>query len=364
MSIRSLIESGTRHSAELLRGPDRRRQFNFIANRVALLGQWTDHVPHPTRISLDPVNVCNLKCPFCSTGNGTTQMKKARLTPELFERIWANVRPGLFKEAHLYNWGEPFLNPHTTDFLRRFADAGVETWISSNLSVKDYDDAFAERLVESGLARMIISADGISQEVYERYRVGGSVERVMKNVKLIADAKKRLGSKTPIMQWRVLLNRFNQGEIAEAGRKAVELGAHFQVTPVFQVPEELREEWHADMTKAIFGEGGVVASWGLNTGPLIHTECRQLWDQIIVNSDGDVMPCCVTADQKAAIGNLAEEDIMSIWNGEMIRKLRRFVTRPGESAPDFHNSCEDCTQRYCTWSPEGLPKTSNGTGKH
>ena len=57
----------------------------------------------------------------------------------------------------------------------------------------------AKRTVESGLDRLIISIDGTTQEVYQQYRVGGNLEKVLQGASNIVKWKKELKSKTPFV---------------------------------------------------------------------------------------------------------------------------------------------------------------------
>ena len=56
----------------------------------------------------------------------------------------------------------------------------------------------AEELVKSGLSRIIVSMDGLTQETYEAYRVGGSVEQCKAALRSVREAKNRLHGHTTI----------------------------------------------------------------------------------------------------------------------------------------------------------------------
>ncbi|MCR6720110.1 MAG: hypothetical protein NVV59_07350 [Chitinophagaceae bacterium] len=51
-------------------------------------------------------------------------------------------------------------------------------------------DENARRTIESGLDRLIISIDGTTQEVYEQYRVGGQLNKVIEGARNIVKWKK------------------------------------------------------------------------------------------------------------------------------------------------------------------------------
>ena len=97
----------------------------------------------------------------------------------------------------LYSWGEPFLNREIDKYVAYANEANIATFISTNLN-KPLTPDMAERIIRSGLDVLIVSLDGVTQDVYEVYRVGGRLDRVIDNIKLLVQKKKELGSKTPI----------------------------------------------------------------------------------------------------------------------------------------------------------------------
>src|SRR5690606_11675796 len=76
-----------------------------------------------------------------------------------------------------YFQGEPYLNPNFLDMATYAASKGIYTSTSTNAHY--LKDEVAKKTVESGLERIIISIDGTTQDVYQQYRVGGQLEKVL-----------------------------------------------------------------------------------------------------------------------------------------------------------------------------------------
>src|SRR5262249_4327103 len=109
----------------------------------------------------------------------------------------------------------------------------MHTMISTNLSLPRFD---ADAYVESGLDFMILSIDGVTQQVYERFRRKGDIEAVYANVHKLVAAKKRSGRATPIIAWRFLAFQHNIHEIPAAIDKARELGVdRFNADPAWDI---------------------------------------------------------------------------------------------------------------------------------
>jgi MoaA/NifB/PqqE/SkfB family radical SAM enzyme len=92
----------------------------------------------------------------------------------------------------LYSWGEPFQNQRIHEYIAYAHKQKIATIISSNLN-KPLTLEMAEQVIKSGLDVMIVSLDGVTQDVYEVYRVTGHLDRVLDNLKLL-DEKKRSGA--------------------------------------------------------------------------------------------------------------------------------------------------------------------------
>ncbi len=315
-------------------------------NTKELREQKTVLESYPSILYLEPCSSCNLRCPFCPTGTGTLKIEQGILQPETFNEIVSKLNLDALKLVLLFNWGEPFLNKHINDYIRFFTDRGIETLINANFSAKDYDDAFLRGLVESGLSHLWVSIDGATQETYEKYRVRGNLKRVLGNMKRLNEIKQQQGSPTPIVQYKMLLNKFNESQQDLAAQQAEEVGAELLIHDNFWVPEHLRDEWESQ--QAVESRNGQIhtSTRGAADGE-IDTECRQLWDSVLVNVNGDVFPCCIVRDDKHKVGNLLEQSFEEIWNGPIMQTLRGYVTDPEAPAPEFDNWCEGCPHRYC-----------------
>ena len=106
------------------------------------------------------------------------------------------------------------------------------TALSTSLSVRRFDpDAY----VESGLDFMVLSIDGATQAVYERFR-DGILELVFENVRKLVEAKRRLGKRTPVLSWNFLAFDITRTKSRAAARMARKLGVNlFRVVNPFDV---------------------------------------------------------------------------------------------------------------------------------
>ncbi|MEO7210912.1 MAG: radical SAM protein, partial [Chitinophagaceae bacterium] len=67
--------------------------------------------------------------------------------------------------------------------------------------------------MESGLDRLIISIDGTTQDVYQQYRRGGKLDKVIAGARNIVKWKKELKSKTPFVFFQFLVVKPNEHQV-------------------------------------------------------------------------------------------------------------------------------------------------------
>ncbi len=199
-----------------------RKFWNFI--RVEFQIRFARRVVSgsPYEWEIDTTNICQLKCPLCHTGKGTIHRDQGVMNYELFTEIVDQIKHSCLWLT-LYSWGEPFLNQRIHEYIAYAHKQKIATIISSNLN-KPLTPEMAEQVVRSGLDVMIVSLDGVTQEVYEIYRVAGHLDRVLDNLRLLDETKRRLGSETPYIEWQFIVMKQNEHQLDEARELAGTLG--------------------------------------------------------------------------------------------------------------------------------------------
>ena len=90
--------------------------------------------PLPTYVAIDPVNICNLKCPLCPTGADNLKYKKNMMSFKTFTTI-INKMPSV-ASIDLFNWGEPFINSELCDMIHYATRRNIAVYIDTNFSFK------------------------------------------------------------------------------------------------------------------------------------------------------------------------------------------------------------------------------------
>src|SRR6266498_3369590 len=157
-----------------------RRVWNFVKVLSSYhVSKWTKKSVqwgYPVSISFEPTTSCNLRCPECPSGLRAFTRPTGMLKKDFFEETIDDVYKELLYLI-FYFQGEPYLNPDFLEMVKYAHDKGIYTATSTNAHY--LTDEKAKKTVESGLDRLIISIDGTTQNVYQQYRVGGKLEKVL-----------------------------------------------------------------------------------------------------------------------------------------------------------------------------------------
>jgi len=295
-----------------------------------------------------PGNVCNLRCPYCITGK-RGQEEEGVMPLTMFETIYDKIKAHA-KIVWLYDQGEPFVIPHLLQMVERLTGSRIFVHLDSNFASRKFSDDFSEQIVRSNLHYIRISADGVSQKSYEKYRVGGSIETVFSNIASVCNAKRRLGSPYPVLTWKFLISRFNEHEIALARRLAQKWG--IEICYDILVSEDaswyssqynletkiLPEGWRPKEQDSIDIGQTYAKIW--QPHEMLHPCCSQPIDTMIVNRNGLVFPCCsVPQTSQYLVGDLFRDDVETIWNNVLLAGCREFVMNYGATSSPPPSVC-------------------------
>ena len=293
----------------------------------------------PFQITLEPGNVCNLRCPLCPTPTRESRLPSGMLELENARRILDAFPYAI--ELTLSNWGEPLLNPVVFDIVREAKARDLEVRMESNFT-RVADEQF-DALIDSGLDRLVVALDGASQETYERYRVGGVFAVVLDNLRRLREVQRARDDHRTVLEWKMVVHRHNEHELDAARAMADELGMRFTAVTIW-TPDDQREWLPTDRSH--------MADRTRDGGP---RKCHHLWQTVSVNFNGDVFPCCSEFAPSDRLTNVIDGSFDGTWNSTDVRARRRRNRGPVD--------CDGChgdkeTRWYQTWmtsAPDAPP---------
>jgi MoaA/NifB/PqqE/SkfB family radical SAM enzyme len=290
----------------------------------------------PSVVAVESVNGCNLRCPECPTGTSDPLgRRKGKAKLQDMKSVIDQVA-GKCLQMSFHNQGEPLLND---DFYAACAYAvgkGLWTVIHSNLSIRSKD--LAQRIVSSRLCNLVVSCDGVTQEVYEKYRVGGDVELVFENMRAIAEEKRKAGRRLPWITAQFLVFDHNWWQMKRFQERALSAGAN----EILFLPG-----YRNGTVKS--GHVGAEQVFQLSQLDWIERKpastCCDVWDTLLIAYDGGLYPCCFSyrdQDLFSAPEEASEFAIADRWNGPAYRAARRFFLGNSMPLKDLPEPCRCC----------------------
>ena len=295
----------------------------------------------PISISIEPTTSCNLRCPECPSGLRSFTRPTGMLEGNLFKHIIDELSETLLYLI-FYFQGEPYLHPKFLDLVKYASKKGIYTATSTNAHY--LSDENAKKTVESGLDRMIISIDGTTQEVYEQYRVGGNLEKVIEGTKNIVRWKKELKSKTPHVIFQFLVVKPNEHQLAAVKKLAEELGVNevgFKTAQIYDYQNG--SDLIPSIEKYARYKQNTDGSFDIKNKLLDH--CWKMWHSCVITWDGLVVPCCFDKDAEYRLGDLKRKTFKEVWHGEPYQTFRKSLT---DSRAEIE-MCKNCTEGTKVW---------------
>jgi MoaA/NifB/PqqE/SkfB family radical SAM enzyme len=187
-------------------------------------GEIADQMPEI--LWIEPIVFCNLRCPGCGRELIAASRRRRIMPFETYKSALDQLGSGL-RLLFFYDYGESFLHPRAVDMLT-YARSVNETMLihCSTNGIPLRDERKQREVIETGVDELLFSVDGSSQEVYERYRVGGDFEGVLKVMESMIGMRNSLGLDRPRIMWRYILFRWNDSdqEMDRARRLARDIG--------------------------------------------------------------------------------------------------------------------------------------------
>lgn len=296
----------------------------------------------PISLSFEPTTSCNLRCPECPSGLRSFHRPTGMLQGDLFRKV-IDEQEKTLAYLILYFQGEPFLNPEFLDFVRYASSKQIYTATSTNAHYLNNENAKAT--VQSGLDRLIISIDGLTQETYEQYRIGGNLEKVIEGTKNVVSWKKKLASKTPHIIFQFLAVRPNEHEVPELYKLADELGVDQVAVKTAQLYDYengndlMPTNEHLSRYKKQSN-----GTYALKSKLMNH--CWKMWHSSVLTWDGRVVPCCFDKDADHPMGTVQDNSFDSVWSSTEYRQFRSALLK-GRSEIDI---CKNCTEGTKIWA--------------
>jgi radical SAM protein with 4Fe4S-binding SPASM domain len=274
----------------------------------------------PVHIALEPTNACNAKCPVCETGKGEMKRRTGLLGLEVYKRFIDKAAPTT-NSMLLYFMGETFLNKNAYDMIRYAREKNIYVDTCTN---GDFVDA--KGVVYSDINKISFQIGGMTEETHQRYRVASSLEKAKKNLYELIEERNRTPESNVQIEVGFIVMRHNEHEVPAFLEWAKQIGVDTAnvIDPCVRnmleghayLPKD-KNYWYYDEDAF---ERGI-----LKPKVLPENECVWIWNSIQINWNGDAVPCCRDPNGQHILGNVFEEGLSRVFNGQKARDFRRQI---------------------------------------
>jgi len=284
--------------------------------------------PLPTRLWIEPTNLCNLHCKMCLNKNLPSD-KRGTMDFELFKKI-IDEASDFTHDIYLHHRGESLLHPQIFDMIAYAKKKGLYTRLHTNGTLLNKENSGL--LLDSGLDFLSFSFDGYDKKTYESIRIGAQFEKTLTNIIEFLKIKQRRKSRSPFTVLTVIdFSSKKERKLNEEKKRNFLSSFHY--LPLNALRIRRPHNWGGELNKD-----------SLNHRTLLgFVPCTFLWYALAVFWDGTVVPCPQDFFGKLAIGNVKENSLVQLWNSEKEVFIRERMTR---NSYKVLNPCSECDRLW------------------
>jgi radical SAM protein with 4Fe4S-binding SPASM domain len=242
------------------------------------------------------------------------------MKPELFHKIIDEVaRESPDTRLWLAIMGEPLMDKDIVSHLRYARDHGVQR-VHLNTNGTFLEGQLVNDIFDAGVESIYIAIDAATAETFNKVRPGGDFNRVKQNVENLLNMRTRHSRKKPEIVVQFIVMGENESEIDGFHAYWLERGAVVKI--------RLRQGWGLD-----------ISAPDLQKAHIERFPCPWLLRTMNVHWNGRVTQCDADYEEKYSAGDINQQSIKEIWNGELA--LRRERHWAGQFQHPLCNACRD-----------------------
>ena len=275
-------------------------RFLFYRYRYEVFPQQLQLDEFPPCLQIEPASICNYRCVFCYQVDTSFSKKNngmmGAMSFDLFKSLIDDAE-GNCEAISLASRGEPLICPDIEKMLA-YAE-GKFLALKLNTNAWFLDEAKCHAILQAGVNTVVFSAESASEPNYSRFRVGGQLERVVKNIKRFHEIReKQYAHSTTISR---------VSGVKVPGSDDIDHMERFWGDWVDQVSFVDYNPWENTYQQPINN---------------IKTACSDLWRRMFVWWDGSVNPCDSDYKSTLCVGKASESGLSSLWRSQQYEELR------------------------------------------
>ncbi|MBF0288495.1 MAG: radical SAM protein [SAR324 cluster bacterium] len=264
----------------------------------------------PRYIQIETTISCNATCWFCPQKFATR--RPMFMTNDVWKKIIDDTRElGVTYRPFILN--EPFIDkrmPQIIQYIKEDPTASVEF----NTNGEPLTPKRADEIIEAGVDTVRFSVDGIKKETFDEAR-GISYDKVYANVGYFL---KTANASEKNITTEIRMIRFPGTE---------------------EEQKEFYEYWQDYNPSSIIFTDLYRYPWEGQTDSL-NLPCLKIIDEMFFYVDGRATLCCWDSKERQIVGDVREEHVLDIWNGEILKHCRELLDEGKRSEIHLCSRCD------------------------
>lgn len=290
---------------------------------AALFEHHRAQFPHIHQI--EPTNQCNLSCMMCPRKDNMTR-KVGLMEIALFHKIIDEIanfpEKVKEKELELFHFGESLFHPHFPEMIRYASAQELKPVLSIN--PMNLSQEHIEILPQCMPHKIIVSLDSMEAKKLQRIRgPKADLTKSVTNTELLLQSNLRQGNITDIVI-RMIVMDINRDEIESFKKFWAQRGGRVEFRDFFP--------WNKEELSGL----GTFKKYP----PFMP--CPFPWQYMVIQWNGDIVPCCRDYNGVLTLGNVAEQSLQEIWASTEYVEFRKKMVQ----GTDLSSYCRECMSLY------------------
>ncbi len=289
----------------------------------------------PISYSIEPTNHCNLQCPECPSGLGSLTRPLGLLKISEFRELIDQIKDTGFY-VQLFFQGEPYINKDLPAMISYAQSKNIYISISTNGHF--VNDKNVDYVLDNAPDKLIFSVDGLDEESYQKYRVGGTFEQADNGLRALVNRKKERELKKPFVEFQFIVMKQNENQLEDVKKYCKQVGVDKLVFKTMQISSYENAAKFLPSNKKF--RRYTVENDSFRIKHKIKNHCFALWRTSVITWDGRVVPCCFDKDAQNEIGVINGRTFNDIWKSKEYYDFRSKVLSNRKSV----SMCTNCTE--------------------
>jgi radical SAM protein with 4Fe4S-binding SPASM domain len=266
-------------------------------------GKKKINLGYPPYLLIEPVSTCNLRCPFCFQTDKSFTKKPFMgvIDFEFFKKIVDQADELEVGAITIASRGEPTMHKKFGEMLEYVNQKKNIFELKTNTNGTYLNEKICHSIFKNNVTQIVVSSDHYIKEDYERLRLGSNFEKVVSNVDMLFNIRKK---DYPNSTTEIRISGIdNEKNLDRKKFRDFWIKRSDHVTASYPA-----ERWN---------------TYENELAPEIKDPCENLWDRMYVWFDGKVNPCDADYKSYLSYGNAKEFNLKELWNNKIISNTRK-----------------------------------------